>query len=220
MWKGCLPNGIPADGGAIHGPAHHHRLLESIYLVLYHGDRRWSAPDRVADLFERSDPGRYRLVSWGDGTGKDPSRDDLAALVLGLARDLSAEDMAAQLSALRTAVEEYGDADLDAFLFEMMYTMLELRNYPEGLTQLRERTMAEMVDRYQRSLDKLVQKGARQGLVLVLRRIIAKKFGDDTAGQLSALLDDVSGSEDIDRVTDALIECATEQEFIERMQIA
>ena len=56
--------------------------------------------------------------------------------------------------------------------------------------------------------------------MLVLRRIIAKKFGDDRAGQLSAFLDDVSGSEDIDRVTDALIECATEQEFIERMQMA
>ena len=196
------------------------QLPEFVYLVLYHGDRRWTAPARVVDLFERSDPGQYRLVSWGDGTGEDPSRDDLAALVLGLARDLSAEDMAAQLSALRIAVEDYGDAGLDAFLFEMMYAMLELRDYPEGLTQLRERTMAEMVDRFQRSLDKLVQKGARQGQVLVLRRIIAKKFGDDRAGQLSAFLDDVSGSEAIDRVTDALIECATEQEFIERMQTA
>ena len=77
------------------------------------------------DLFERSDPGRYRLVSWGDGTGEDPSLDDPAALVLGLARNLSAEDMIAQLSVLR-----------------------------------------------------------------------------------------------LDRVTDALIECATEQEFIERMQMA
>ena len=71
------------------------QLPEFVYLVLYHGDRRWTAPARVVDLFERSDPGQYRLVSWGDGTGEDPSRDDLAALVLGLARDLSAEDMAA-----------------------------------------------------------------------------------------------------------------------------
>ena len=61
------------------------QLPEFVYLVLYHGDRRWTAPARVVDLFERSDPGQYRLVSWGDGTGEDPSRDDLAALVLGLA---------------------------------------------------------------------------------------------------------------------------------------
>ena len=45
-------------------------------------------------------------------------------------------------------------------------------------------------------------------------------MGDDTAGQLSALLDDVSGSEDIDRVTEALLECGRGEEFIERMQMA
>ena len=110
--------------------------------------------------------------------------------------------------------------------------MLELRGYTEGLTQLREKTMAELVDRFQRSLDELVQKGRRQGIrqgarrgrqegqALVLRRIIARKFGADTVGQLSALLDDVSGSEDIDRVTDALIECGTSEEFIERVRTA
>ena len=153
-------------------------------------------------------------------------------LVLGLARNLSARDMAARMSALRMAVERYGEADLDAFLFERMYTMLELRGYTEGLTRLREKTMAELVDRFQRSLDELVQKGRRQGIqqgarrgrqegqALVLRRIIARKFGDDTAGQLSALLDAVSGSEHIDRVTDALIECGTSEEFIERVRTA
>ena len=88
--------------------------------------------------------------------------------------------------------------------------------------------MAEMVDRFQRSLDELVQKGLRQGIqqgaregqATVLRRIIAGKFGDDTARRLSALLDDVSGSEDIDRVTDALIECGTGEEFLERVRTA
>ena len=195
------------------------QLPEFVYLVLYHATA--AGPLRLASWTCSSARIQVSTVWFlGRWYGEDPSRDDLAALVLGLARDLSAEDMAAQLSALRIAVEDYGDAGLDAFLFEMMYAMLELRDYPEGLTQLRERTMAEMVDRFQRSLDKLVQKGARQGQVLVLRRIIAKKFGDDRAGQLSAFLDDVSGSEDIDRVTDALIECATEQEFIERMQMA
>ena len=54
--------------------------------------------------------------------------------------------MAARMSALRMAVEQYGEADLDAFLFERMYTILELRGYTEGLTQLREKTMAELVE--------------------------------------------------------------------------
>ena len=150
--------------------------------------------------------------------------DDLAALMLGLARSLSAEDMAAQLSALRLAVEEHGNAELDAFMVERVDTMLTLRKYPEGLKQRGAKTMAEMVERFQRSLEELVQKGARQGRqegqVLVLRRQIARKFGDDTAGQLSELLDGLTGLENIDRVTDALLECGTGEEFIERMQMA
>ena len=194
-------------------------LPEFVYLVLYHGEGPWSAPVNVAHLFQRSDPGQYRLVSWGDGGGDGQSRDDLAALVLGLARSLSAEDMAAQLSALRFAVEERGDADLDAFMVERVDTMLTLRKYPEGLQQLGAKTMAEMVDRFQRSLDELVQKGARQGQALVLRRLIARKFGDDTAGQLSRLLDELTGMDSIDRVTDALLECGTGEEFIERVRM-
>ena len=142
------------------------------------------------------------------------------ALVLGLARNLSARDMAARMSALRMAVERYGEADLDAFLFERMYTMLELRGYTEGLTQLREKTMAELVDRFQRSLDELVQEGRHEGQVLLLRRQIARRFGDATAGQLSGLLDDLTGLDNIDRVTDALLECGTGEEFIERMRMA
>ena len=92
--------------------------------------------------------------------------------------------------------------------------------------------MAEMVDRFQRSLDELVQKGLRQGIqqgarqgrhegqVLLLRRQIARKFGDTTAGQLAELLDDLTGLDNIDRVTDALIECGTGEEFLERVRTA
>ena len=190
---------------------------------------RGNATTRVADLFRRSDPGRYRLVPWGEGAeegGRPPH--DLAALVLGLASTLSAGDMAAQLSALRRAVERHGDADLDAFMVERMYTMLELREYPEELKVGGARTMAEMVDRFQRSLDELVQKGmrqgieqgARQGRTQVLRRQAARRFGEETAGRLSRLLEELSDPEDIDKVTDALMECGTGKEFIERVRMA
>ncbi|MDE2715549.1 MAG: hypothetical protein OXI33_00845 [Chloroflexota bacterium] len=39
-------------------------LPEFVYLVLYHGDGPWTAPAQVTDLFQHSDPGRYRLVQW------------------------------------------------------------------------------------------------------------------------------------------------------------
>ena len=194
-------------------------LPEFVYFVLYHGDGPWTAPAHVADLFQRSDPGRYRLVPWREGEGDDRSPDDLAALVLGLARHLSPEDMAKQLAALRQTVEGHGDAGLDAFMVERVDTVLMLRGYREKLKLGGAKTMAEMVDRLQQGLDELVQKGARQGRAQVLRRMADRKFGEATAGELSDLLHELPGSEDIERVTDALIESGTGDEFIERVRM-
>ena len=192
------------------------RLPEFVYLVLYHGDRPWSAPDRVADLFGRSDPGKYRLVAWEEDQAEGESHDDLVALVLGFARHLSPPDMDARISALRRAVAQYGDKDLDGFLFEGMCTMLEMRGYTEVLTQIREKTMDELAYQFRRGSDELRQEGRQE----LLRRQIARKFGEVTAGQLSEALDELTGLDNIDRVTDALLECGTGEEFIERVRTA
>ncbi len=48
-------------------------LPEFVDLVLYHGDGPWSGPDQVTNLFQRFDPGRFRLGiqtwtrSWSSG---------------------------------------------------------------------------------------------------------------------------------------------------------
>jgi len=77
------------------------------------------------------------------------------------------------------------------------------------------KTMAEVVDRFQQGMDELVQRGE----VRVLRRQAARRFGEETAGQLAKLLTEVSGPEHIDKVFDALLECATGDEFIERVRM-
>ena len=107
-------------------------LPEFVYLVLYDGDGPWNAPARVADLFRRSDPGRFRLVSWREAEGAGRPRDDITSLALGLARNLSPEDMAAQLAALRLTVEGHGDAGLNAFMVERVDTVLNVEGLPGG----------------------------------------------------------------------------------------
>ena len=191
-------------------------LPEFVYLVLYHGDGPWSGPDSVTDLFERSDPGRFRLVSWREGKGAGRPLDDITALVLGVARSHGPEDMAAQVAALRATVAELGDASLDAFVVERLKTMLELRDYRKHLKLGGAKTMDELTERFQRSLEELVQRGEAR----VLRRQIAHRFGEQTAVRLAERLDELSGSEGIATVTDALIECGTGDEFIERMRTA
>ena len=122
---------------------------------------------------------------------------------------------ATQLAALRLTVEGHGDAGLDAFMVERVDTVLALRGYPEELKLGGAKTMAEMVDRFQKGLDKLVQRGEAR----VLRRQIAHRFGEETAGRLGEQLEELSGPEGIAKVTDALIECGTGEEFIERVRM-
>jgi len=196
-------------------------LPEFVYFVLYHGDVPWTAPANVADLFQRSDPGRYRLIRWIRGEGDDRSPEDLTALVLGLARHLSPEDMAAQLAELQLTVERHRDAGLDTFMVERVDTArvdtaLTLRGYPAQLKLGGVKPMTEMVDRFQQGLDELVQKSEARAL----RRQVTRRFGEETAGHLSRLLDELPGPDEIDRVTDALIESATGDEFIERVSTA
>ena len=195
-------------------------LPEFVCLVLYHGDGRWRGPDHVADLFQRSDPGRFRLVSWTGGEGAGWPRHDLAGLVLGLARNLSPEEMAAQVAVLRRAVATRGDASLDAFMVERVGTMLELRSYGEKMKLGGAKTMDEMVDRFQQGLDELVRRGAREGRATMLRRQVARKFGEGTADRVSEMFEALSVPEGVDRVTDALLECGTGDEFVERVRTA
>jgi hypothetical protein len=195
-------------------------LPEFVCLVLYHGDGPWRATDRVTDLFERSDPGRFLLVSWKDEEGFAQPRNDITALVLGLARNLSPDDMAMQVAALRRSVAERGDARLGAFLADRVMTMLESRGYTKTLQLGGAKTMDELDDRFQRGLDELVQRGARQGEAGLLRRQIVRRFGEDTAGQVSEVIEGLPSPEGIDRLTDALFECATGEEFIERVRTA
>ena len=138
-----------------------------------------------------------------------------------------------QLSGLWRAIERRGDPGLAGLMVQTVDSMLELKDYPARLTKGGAKTMAEVVDRFQQGMDELVQRGVRQGIeqgiqqgtrqgrqqgqALVLRRQIERKFGQETAGQLSDLLE-FSGPEDIDMVTDALLECATGEEFIDRVR--
>ncbi len=105
---------------------------------------------------------------------------------------------------------------LAGLMVQTVDTMLELRDYPARLMEGGAKTMAEVVDRFQQGMDELVQRGRAQ----VLHQMADRKFGEETAGRLSDLLDELSGAEDIDRVTAALLECATGDEFIDRVRMA
>ena len=186
----------------------HDALLKSVF-----------ADRRMAEILIRR-----HAPEWASEIDSSTLREESTGLVskktlqrrhLGLARNLSPEDMAGQLSALWRTIERHGDPGLAGLMGQSVDTMLELRDYPEGLMKGGVTTMAEVVDRFRQGMDELVQRGEAQAL----RRQVTRRFGEETAGRLSRLLDGPPAPEDIDRVTDALVECATGDEFIERVRM-
>ena len=163
--------------------------------------------------------------AWRGGEGADRPPDDITALVLGLARPLPPEDMAERVAALVGRGAARGDPRLEALVLDRVGTMLQLRDYAGKLNLGGARSMDEMAERFQRGLDELVERGAREGRregaregrVMVLRRLIARRFGEETAGRVSGVLAGLPGPDAIDAVTDALFECGTGEEFVERL---
>ena len=136
----------------------------------------------------------------------------------------------ADRGALRT-LPELPVKDSCGLPMEMVYapaSAFAMRDYPEELKLGGAETITELVDRVHRSLDDLVEKGMRQGIeqairqgrTQVLRQLTTRRFGEETAGRLSMLLDELSDAEGIDKVADALIECGTGEEFIKRVRTA
>ena len=72
--------------------------------------------------------------------------------------------------------------------------------------------------KFERSLDELFDRGARESARRVLRRLATRRFDEQTAGRLAGLLAELSEPEDIDRVSDALLDCSTGEELIERVR--
>ena len=61
------------------------------------------------------------------------------------------------------------------------------------------------------------QEGRQEGSRTVLERLVAKKFGEDAAVQLSGLIGSLHGRDQLDAAADAIIECDTVAELVARL---
>ena len=78
-----------------------------------------------------------------------------------------------------------------------------------------ERGLAEGVER---GLAEGVERGLAQGRVALLRRLAALRFGADVAGQVSALLADVTDVAHLDEAGMWLLECDTGEALLRRLR--
>ena len=74
---------------------------------------------------------------------------------------------------------------------------------------------------------RVLERGREQGIAqgraeerVLLRRLAERRFGTETAGQVSELLADVAGAEDLLEAGDWILECRTGGELLERLRYA
>jgi len=138
-------------------------------------------------------------------------------MALGLARERTLEEMRPQLGALRRATEACSDEDFDQFMGGCVRAMLVSRGF--SAEQLEEAmTMGSVMTAFERGMEELVSRGRVEGQARMLRQMAARKFGSETAEELSHLLARLSDPEHFDQAARAILECGSSEEFVARVR--
>ena len=213
-------------------------------VVAYNGSERWTAPGEVSELAslpsaraERDlallQPQRYRRLDAGARSPDDWPAQNRVAATVRLQRSGSSRDL---LARLREEMDRFPGAENEAFR-RALYAWakaLEADRTDEGLElpsfgEMERAEGGEMTTLLEANLNRwdakvraeYVAQGVARGRAeegeRLLGRQAALKFGAQTAERLSNLLEGLTAREDLDRVSDWIIECGTGEEFLSRV---
>jgi len=212
------------------GPGGEHPPI--LPVVVYNGERRWTAPTDVRDLFAhvpRELLGylprhRYLLI---EVRTLDPSRlpaDNVLSVIARFEQTSSTEQVEELASSLAAWLEQVGDPKLvegfgawvDLVLAQRFATAgreieLRLRKDEEAkMTTLVERARKWGQERDQRWLERGRLEGERD---LVLR-MVTRRFGPGAADDLAPVLEGVSNPDRIAAIAARVFECETAEELV------
>lgn len=213
-------------------------------VVAYNGSERWTAPGEVSELAslpsaqaERDlallQPQRYRRLDAGARSPDDWPAENRVAATVRLQRSGSSRDL---LARLREEMERFPGAENEAFrraLYAWAKALaadrtddgLELPSFGE----MERAEGVEMTTLLEANLNRWdakvraeyvaqgVERGRAEEGVRLLGRLATAKFDTFTAERLSNLLEGLTVREDLDRVSDWIIECPTGEEFLSRV---
>ena len=210
-------------------------------IVLHHGSGRWTAPTEVAGLAAPSgaflapyQPAqRYFLLEFGEDDAGDytdaplPHGRNLVAALVRLERSRSDEDARAVLGALDAWLSESGNAALRRAVGEWIRQVYgqrrpavaaspEVENRMEAQTMLRERVQEWMAAKWAEGH----AEGQTQGQLELMRRMAARKFGDETAERLAERLEPVQDAERLAEIGEWLFECGSGEALLARLDRA
>ena len=211
-------------------------------IVLHHGPERWTASADVAGLAAPSGEflapyqptQRYFLLDFSEDDAGDytdaslPHGRNLVAALVRLERSRSDEDARAVLGALDGWLLESGNAALRRAVGEWIRQVYAPRrpaaaattaeeNRTEAQTMLRERVQEWMAEKWAEGHAEGQAEGQVQGRMDLMRRMAARKFGDETAKRLAERLEPAPDVERLAEIGEWLIECGSGEALLARL---
>ncbi|MYH51335.1 MAG: hypothetical protein F4139_00125 [Gemmatimonadetes bacterium] len=167
--------------------------------------------------FARSskDPASMDLVtSLGRAEGK-PSPENLRQVMRDLVRRFSGSEFAELRTALSTWVAGAAEAwQIPEEELARIQTSMEEETMWERVKEMREQVHRDGV---QQGLEQGLERGRAEGRRALVGRLATRKFGAQTAEQLSRVPEDIADPERLAEVADAIIDCDSDAELFARV---
>ena len=202
-------------------------------VVVYNGERRWTAAVEVAETMApvggwlaRCQPSqRYVLVDAGALGAQDLPPGNWVSALIELE---NCPSTVALLHGLKEVFGRFRESEARGFR-KALYEWARhspLTRYGEALPPLRELEGGEMATLHEarareweaRWFQQGIEQGQAEGRRALMHRLATRKFDAETAGQLAGLLDGLTDPERLAEVGEWIIECDTGAELLDRAQ--
>ena len=219
-------------------------------IVVYNGGRRWNATTDMRDLFPPAPEQlvgyvprhRYLLIELQALDASVLPPENVLSMIARLEQARSLARLEELVESLVNWLERAGEPNLLHVFGAWIELVLEQRTgmaegtpepdfsreEQEKVTTLLERVRKWGEEERKQWLEEGVEQGRREGVEKgriegerdLVYRLVARRFGPDTAERLGPVLDPLSDPERIVAVADAVLECQTAEEFIARARKA
>lgn len=203
-------------------------------VVVYSGQQRWAAPVDIRDLLA---PGphdllgsrprhRYLLINLQRLDPASLPEDNVLSMIAALEQARSPERLVELALSLRDWAERAGAQELLGIFTEWISQVLVIRDGPGGKEQeirirrQEEARMSMLIERARQWGEELnqewLEKGRLEGERALIRRLVARRFGEGAAGDIVPVLAGVSDSDRLAAIGAMVFTCETAAELAER----
>ena len=181
------------------------------------------APEQLVGYVPRH---RYLLIELQALDASVLPLENVLSMVARLEQARSGRQLKQLVVSLVNWLERAGEPNLlKTFLAWVQLVRAHRMGLAEGALELdfsreEHETMTTLLERVRKWGEEDMERGRLEGSRELVRRLVSRRYGPVTAERLAAVLDQLSDTEHIAAVADAVLECRTAEEFIARAREA